>query len=258
MTMQRLRAVRVGAPLRRGLDDDSRSRWLATPAARDVLGEIFAALAAEISSQVAAPSLGTNLQPALAEDDLRLAHLVGEVGALFGVEAEIYVGDKVPGLAAVTAFPQQMIVVDRTLLGEPDAALRFLLGYALEAIRGGYAALLQLGARQRRELAQLLRGMIAPEGELTGPAAEIVDNANPQAAKILERHAGRSRDVDPGAWIDGMLANAKRAGLLACDDFSASIWMVARLSGRSGSPATTPRSRSVRCSAAGPISSASS
>ena len=36
---------------------------------------------------------------------------------------------------------------------------------------------------------------------------------------MLERHAG-TRDVDPGAWIDGMLACAKRAGLVACDDFA--------------------------------------
>ena len=53
---------------------------------------------------------------------------------------------------------------------------------------------------------------------------------NPRAQKVLERHAGL-RDVDPGAWIDGMLACAKRAGLVACDDFAAAIWMVARLSG---------------------------
>ena len=49
-------------------------------------------------------------------------------------------------------------------------------------------------------------------------------------AKVLERHAG-TRDLDPGTWMDGMLACAKRAGLVACDDFAAAIWMVARLSG---------------------------
>jgi hypothetical protein len=53
---------------------------------------------------------------------------------------------------------------------------------------------------------------------------------NPHAQKVLDRHAA-VRDVDPGTWIDGMLACAKRAGLLACDDFHAAIWMVALLSG---------------------------
>src|SRR5262249_12790661 len=86
-----------------------------------------------------------------------------------------------------------------------------------------------LGARQRRELGQMLRALTA-EIEPTGSAAEIINNASPRAAKILERHAG-TRDLDPGAWIDQMLGCAKRAGLVACDDFAAAIWMVARQSG---------------------------
>jgi hypothetical protein len=135
----------------------------------------------------------------------------------------------VPGLLAVTAFPRQIVVIDRSLVTEADLPLRFMFGYAFESIRGGYAALLQLGARQRRELGQLLRGLIA-EVEPTGIAAELMVNANLRQAKVLERHAG-TRDLDPGAWIDNMLACAKRAGLVACDDFAAAIWMVARLSG---------------------------
>ena len=47
---------------------------------------------------------------------------------------------------------------------------------------------------------------------------------------MLERHVG-TRDLDPGAWIDSMLACAKRAGLVACDDFAAAIWMVAKQAG---------------------------
>jgi hypothetical protein len=104
-----------------------------------------------------------------------------------------------------------------------------MFGYAYEAIRGGYAALLQLGARQRRELGQLLRGLIS-DVEPTGPAADLMNKASDQVAEILELHAG-TRDVDPGAWMDTMLACAKRGGLVACDDFAAAIWMVARLSG---------------------------
>src|SRR5262249_35027910 len=142
---------------------------------------------------------------------------------------DVFVGEKVPGLFAVTAYPRRLVVVDRTLLDEPDLTLRFLFGYAFEAIRGGYAALLQLGARQRRELGQILRQLIG-DGEPSGPAAELMLNADMRAAQILERHAG-TRDIDPGAWIDGMLACAKRAGLVASDDFGAAIWMVARLSG---------------------------
>jgi golgin subfamily B member 1 len=227
-TLQRLKAARQSQPLRRGLDESNRERLLATTAAREPLGEIWTALAEEITAFVAQPSLGENLAPV--DEEVRLLQISSEVGNLFDCDADIFVADKVPGLVAVTAFPRRLIVLDRTLLSEQDLPLRFLFGYALEAIRGGYAALLQLGARQRRELALLLRTLITDAGEATGAAAEIINNANPRAAKILERHAG-TRDIDPGAWIDSMLACAKRAGLVACDDFSAAIWMVAKQAG---------------------------
>jgi len=176
------------------------------------------------------PSLGANLEPASPASEPRLLHLAAEVGALYDTQPEIYLGEKVPGLAAVTAFPRRLLVLDRVLLTESEPALRFLLGYALEAIRGGYAILLQVGARWRRELALLLRTLLAPESEQTGPAADLIEAAPPEVQELIVRHAGQ-RDLDPGAWIDGMLALAKRAGLLACDDFNAAIWMVARLAG---------------------------
>ncbi|MDB4958372.1 MAG: repeat-containing protein [Myxococcales bacterium] len=229
-TMQRLRAVRVPAPLRHPLDDEHREGLLLTTAAREPIGEVWTALAEEITALVAQPSLGENLVPAESVDNARLLQLVAEVGRLYGIEADVFIGDKVPGLAAVTAFPRRLLVIDRSLLTDNDLALRFLLGYAFESIRGGYAALLQLGARQRREVSQMLRGLLAPTGDFTGLAAELVNGASMRAAKVIERHAG-TRDLDPGAWIDDMLAGAKRAGLVACDDFAAAIWMVARLSG---------------------------
>ena len=228
--LQRLRSVRATSPLRRGLDPDHRERYLLTPAARAPLGEVFGALAEELSGMVPQPSLGGNLAPADPNTEPQLLQLAAEIGALYDVEAEIFVGDKVPGLAAVTAFPRRALVVDRQLLAEPEASLRFLLGYSFEAMRGGYAILLQVGARWRRELVVLLRTLLSPEPEQTGPAADLIASAPPEVAELLERHAGL-RDVDPAAWIDGMLALAKRAGLLACDDFTASIWMVARLAG---------------------------
>ena len=227
---QRMRGQRTAATVRRGLDEVHRERYLLTPAAREPLGEVFGVLAEELSAIVAQPSLGSNLQPAHPERFPRIAQLGAEIGAMFEVDVEIFIGEKVPGLVAVTAFPRRLFVIDRTLLDDDEPSLRFLLGYAFEAIRGGYATLLQVGARQRRELAQLLRALVALDAELTGPAADLVNNASVEAQRVLERHAG-ARDVDPGTWIDGMLALAKRAGLVACDDFAAAIWMVARLAG---------------------------
>ncbi len=121
-------------------------------------------------------------------------------------------------------------MIDRALLGESEPALRFLFGYAFEAIRGGYAILLQVGARWRRELVVLLRSLLSPEPEQAGPAADLAAAAPSEVRELLARHVGQ-RALDPGSWIDGMLALAKRAGLLACDDFTAAIWMVARLTG---------------------------
>ncbi|HET9619917.1 MAG TPA: tetratricopeptide repeat protein, partial [Kofleriaceae bacterium] len=228
-TLQRLRAGRQAAPLRRALDDEARLRWLITPAAREPLGELFDALAAPLSEIVVAPSLGERLAPAAAAGDPRLLAIAGELAGLFGVEVEVFVGENVPGLAAVTAFPRKLLVLDRALLAEPEAGLRFVLGYAFEAIRGGYATLLQLGARQRRELGNLMRALFTPDAELAGSAIEMLAISD-EAHEVIERHAG-ARDLDPGAWIDGMLACAKRAGLVACDDFHAAIWTVARLAG---------------------------
>nr|MDQ3364711.1 tetratricopeptide repeat protein [Myxococcota bacterium] len=231
LTSQRLRAVRLTAPLRRALDAEQRDRYLLTGAAREPLGEVFEVFAQELSAMVAQPSLGTNLVPADGASDGRVLRLAHEISAMYQTDAEIFIGEKVPGLAAVTAYPRRLLVIDRSLLAESDPALRFLLGYAFEAIRGGYATLLQVGARQRRELAQLLRAVISSDAtQLSGQAADLVEQASDEAASVLERHAG-ARDVDPGAWIDGMLALAKRAGLVACDDFSAAIWMVARMTG---------------------------
>jgi tetratricopeptide (TPR) repeat protein len=228
-TMQRLKAVRQSQPLRRSLDDANRDRLLVTSAAREPLGEIWSSLAEQITAFIAQPSLGENLVPAESLGDTRLVQLSAEIGNLFESDADVFVGDKVPGMVAVTAFPRRLIVVDRSLVTETDLPLRYLFGYAHEAIRGGYAALLQLGASARRELAQLLRALVG-DVESSGPAAEIIATASPRAIKMLERHAG-TRDLDPGAWMDNILACAKRAGLVACDDFAAAIWMVARQSG---------------------------
>jgi tetratricopeptide (TPR) repeat protein len=229
-TMQRLKAARIPVPLRGALDGEARTRLLTTPAARAPLGEVFDALAEELSAIIVSPSLGTSLQPAVSAGDPRLVAIAAEVSALYQVEAEIFIGEQVPGLAAVTAFPRRVLVLDRSLLAESELTLRFLFGYAFEAIRGRYAILLQLGARQRRELGNLLRALLSPEPEMTGSATELLGTVSAHAQQVIARHAG-VRDVDPGAWIDGMLACAKRAGLVACDDFHAAIWSVALLAG---------------------------
>jgi tetratricopeptide (TPR) repeat protein len=229
VAMQQVRASRNSLPLRRGLDDSNRERLLLTSAAREPLGDLWSAFAEPLSARLAPPSLGENLASIENHGDARLIQLATEISTVYQLDVEVFVGERVPGLFAMSAFPRRLLVVDRALLGEPEPALRFLFGCAYEAIRGGYAVLLQLGARQRRELALLLRALLS-DPDPDGPAAELLASATPRETKVLERHSGTLR-LDPGAWIDGMLASAKRAGLVACDDFAAAIWMVARLAG---------------------------
>src|SRR6185369_3469622 len=110
-------------------DENNRERLMMNTAPREPLGEVWLAFAEEISNLVAQPSLGENVLPA-EQVDSRVLQLAGEIGQLFEVEPEIFVGDKVPGLVAVTAFPRQIVVIDRTLVEEQDLPLRFMFGYA--------------------------------------------------------------------------------------------------------------------------------
>jgi hypothetical protein len=164
-------------------------------------------------------------------DDAALKVAVADVMRLYAVDADIYIGEKVPGNVVVAAYPRRMVVIDRSLLAESDPARRYVLGWAHEAIRGGYALLLQLGRRHRAELGSLLRALLLPEGERAGPTNDFVRALPKRAVKVLERHIGRGRDIDTEAWIDGMIACAKRGGLFACDDFAAATWMIARVMG---------------------------
>lgn len=231
-TASRIRTIRLETPLVRSLDQDHRYHLLATRAMRDVLGELWSALAEEISALFPSPSFGENLAP-LGEQDPALEADYQAVARIFETQADVFVGDRVPGRVALASFPRPVIVLDRSLCSEGSPARRFLFGWALDAVRGGYAMLLSLGAAQRRELTQLLRTLLASDRERSGVAVDLVRNASPRGARVLERYAGRVRDLDVGGWIDGMQANAKRAGLLACDDFAAAIWMIARLYGES-------------------------
>ena len=227
----RIRSMLPFTPARRGLDDELRGRLLITHGARDVFGEILAAANEELTALYPAPLLGENLIPAQRFDDAGLRIAISDVARLTGVDADVFVGERVPGLVAMVASPRRVVVIDRSLVGEADGPRRYLLGWTFEALRGGYAFLHHLGRRQRSELGGFLRSLLLPESERPGPTNEFVRGLPKRAQKVLERHAGATRDLDGDAWIDSMLAIAKRGGLVACDDFAAATWMIARISG---------------------------
>jgi len=185
----------------------------------------------ELAALYPAPLLGENLVPAQALDDAGLKVAVADIARLTSTEAEVFVGERVPGLLALVAAPRRLVVIDRTLANEADGPRRYLLGWAFEALRGGYAFLHHLGRRQRTELGNFMKALLLPESDRPGPTNEFVKALPKRAQKVIERHQGWGREVDGDAWIDGMLGTAKRGGLLACDDFSAATWMIARLTG---------------------------
>lgn len=228
--LQELRSQRSSMPLVGSLRPETRIQLLATRASRDLLGEVWTAFAPALSALLGTPYFGENLAP-LDEAGPPIVEDYRVVERLLEVTAEVLVGDRVPGLAVVVAFPRPMIVLDRTLAIEPPAARRFFFGWALEAIRGGYASLLALGAAQRRELSMVMRSLLQSEGEPLGVAADVLRATGEGGVKVLAKYAGRVRDLDIGGWMDGMVAGARRSGLVACNDLSSAIWMIARLAG---------------------------
>ncbi len=232
VVLQELRSQRTSMPLVGALRPELRTQLLATRASRDLLGEVWAAFAPALSALLGAPYLGENLRP-LDEAGPPIVEDFRATARLLDASAEVLIGDRVPGLAVVTAFPHPLIVLDRTLATEQPAARRFFFGWALDAIRGGYAALLALGAAQRRELTSVMRALLQASGEPQGVAAEVLRATGESGEKVLAKYAGRVRDLDVGGWMDGMVAGARRSGLLACNDLSSAIWMIARLAGES-------------------------
>jgi tetratricopeptide (TPR) repeat protein len=232
-TLQQTRATQVHTPLRASLDDDTRTRFLIPEAGSSALSGMFSEIAAELTALFPQPPLGESLVPGKTVDDPGFKVAITDSERLFGIDPEIYVGEKVPGAVAVLAFPRRIIVIDAGLLAETDSARRFVLGRAFESIRGGYSVLLHLTSRERRELGSLLKSLLLPEAEQMPPTKEFVRTLPKRATRMLERFAGHQLDVSTEAYIDAMIAAANRAGLFACDDFAAAARMLSRLAGES-------------------------
>jgi len=229
------RAGMTHTPLRREIDDDLREQLLVTENARGPFGELFSAISGELTSLFPAPTMGENLVPVQTIEDPALKVALADLVRLFGIEPEIYIGENVPGAMVALTHPRKIIVLDRALLTENDAARRFLISYALDGIRGAYTLLFALGQRRRIELGSLLKSLLHPEAERAGPTNDFVHALPKRATKLIDRLVGKGRGLDPEIWMDDMLRGSRRAGLFGCDDFVASTRMIARLSGESPS-----------------------
>ncbi|HWN67292.1 MAG TPA: tetratricopeptide repeat protein, partial [Haliangium sp.] len=224
-------AAQQREPLRRQVTDEMRQRILCTPAAHEPFGEIFAAISVQVATMFARAPVGDDLVPAGRSDDPAFASLVATMSHIYCVAPEVFVGKNVLGGIAVVSYPRPVVVLDRDLVAVGESTRRFLLGWAFDAIRGQYAVLFHLSQRQRDELGALLQSLLAPEAERSTATNEILQALPRSATRVIEEHAGRGSEFDVEAWIDGMLAMAKRAGLFACDDLDAATRMIARLNG---------------------------
>jgi tetratricopeptide (TPR) repeat protein len=224
-------AVQAREPLRRPVTDEMRQRILCTPAAHEPIGEVFAAIAPQVANMFPKPPMGEDLVPATRFEDPTFAALVATMAHVYCVEPEVYVGRNVLGGIALVSQPRRIVVLDRELAAIDESSRRFLLGWAFEAIRGDYAVLFHLGQRQRNELASLLQSLLASEADRNPPTNDMIQALPRDAIRVIEEHAGQAQRTDVEAWIDGMLAMAKRAGLFACDDLDVATRMIARLNG---------------------------
>ncbi|MDB4968944.1 MAG: repeat-containing protein [Myxococcales bacterium] len=219
------------ASIKRGsLSDDLRRTRLLPPPVLGAYTEALAAVRETLDEVYGVPAVH-NAIPAAAVQDPGFKVCVVDAQRLFGVSAEVYVAQQVPGGVIMFDSPKPTVVIESTFVDRPDGERRFLLGRAFEPLRGGYALVTRLRAAQRAEVGHLLDQLIKPESEREAQVQDFVRALPRKAAKAVERLQG----LAPGASIDGWFAAlgqaADRAGLLACDDVGAAARMLARLGG---------------------------
>ncbi|HEX8954515.1 MAG TPA: tetratricopeptide repeat protein, partial [Polyangia bacterium] len=219
------------ANVKRGsLSDELRRTRLLPPPVLGAYTEALAAVRETLDEVYGVPTVH-DAMPASAVHDPGFKVCVVDAQRLFGVTADVYVAQQVPGGVVMFDSPKPTVIIEAAFVERPDGERRFLLGRAFEPLRGGYALVTRLRAAQRAEVGHLLDQLIKPEAEREGQVQEFVKALPRKAAKAVERLQG----LAPGASIEGWFAAlgqaADRAGLLACDDVGAAARMLARLGG---------------------------
>ena len=220
----------LGPPARGVLSDELRRRYLLPGPATSLYTEALGVLREVLEPSFPPPPLGP-LEPA--DDALR--GCLGELARLFGLTVEVALGERVPGGMMALDLPRPMVIIDHLLAdGLGDAERRFLLGRALEALRGGYALPLRLHPGDRAELGRLLDQALLPEGIRTQAIQEFLDDLPRKAARALDRLVANATGmvaVPLNLWLAALGVGCDRAGLVACDDIAAAAHVLARLGG---------------------------
>jgi tetratricopeptide (TPR) repeat protein len=242
------------AGVRRGqLSDEQRKSLLVPSRAYGPYYEALLAVRETLEQVYPMPQLGDAL-PLGQVGDPALRTAVLEVQRLFGVNVEVRVAPSVPHGMLISDLPTPVIVVQRSLMEQPDPERRFLLGRASEMIRGGYGMISRLRPTQRLEVSHLVTQLVRPEAQRDPQAQEFVRALPRKALKALERVATVPFPDDPTGqaphvvqaefavedWWRALEMAAERAGLLACDDVGAAVRARGLLAGEPATSAGGP------------------
>jgi len=229
-----LRARVAGRPRVRGLTDDLRDQFVLAPGMQGPFLEVFQFVTEALLQYYPLTYVGETPTPLVPGENPALTAAIDDTLRLFGVTADVVLATKVPGSTmSVEAQPKPVVVIDRSYATLPDQELRFLLGRCIEPLRGNYGLLMRLAPSQRKEVGNLLLQLLLPESQREPAAQEFARALPRKVLKALEK-VPLSGSVMPDAtdWFVSLGRACDRAGLLACDDVSAAVRMLARLSGQ--------------------------
>jgi tetratricopeptide (TPR) repeat protein len=226
-------------PRRGALNDELRGQYTG-PDVRGVLTE--ALVAVRESLEEAYPFVvPTDAIPLAQIGDPSLRATVQDLERVFGVSAEVFISPSLTVSFSVNDLPKPVIYLSQAAaqLSEPER--RVLLGYALEALRGGYALITRIGGGARLEVTNLIDQLVRPEGERSAEAQGYIKALPRKAQKALEKLWGvkskstlppvlggapsaapaRLQTVPVDQWLDEVERSMRRAGLVASDDLGA-------------------------------------
>ena len=165
--------------------------------------------------------------------DLSFAGCATDVKRLMSMEAEVRLARGVPGGVLGVGGLRPMVVLEGAWAELPDGERRFVLGRALETMRGGYSLLFRLRPTERAEVERLLSQLFKAPADRDAPAEEFFRSLPRAQQRGLDRalSGGVAPEQTFADWLEALGEAASRAGLVACDDVAAAARALARLGG---------------------------
>lgn len=158
----------------------------------------------------------------------------------FSVDTAVLVADDVPGGAVADSKGKGRVILDRLFVDRPFAEVAFVLGRDIEYVRSGHALVSRLAFDDRQLLGELLSGLLQAPEEQNDLVQEFRKGLPRKLVRQIDSttHAYQQHLDDGGSscqtsrWFSGIDRSANQAGLVACDDISASLRTAAQLGGQ--------------------------